>query len=467
MFCENFFLSKTKGLICGHAVLSRTYGLRFLFSGSSLKHAASAFPRVLLGLSLLAFLLWWSVAQFRFHSMMGKLDATLRSGEPEKIAALVPPFPLAAEETKYGEFMMNTVFPPQLKTAESAFHRSLVLDPLSSRTWMGLAEVFLYQGKTDQANQALTMSDALDPNYPRERLESIRLWVLLGNREKAINHGARIASLGGNNPRLAVEQLVQSGIPLEEVAQATNWPELSPSELNQVMRWFRESRPKQYAEAVSLLPAESLKDQPFLQQVARMAVELQAVPLALEIWQKSALPPTLISPRIALPEPEFAQSPFRDGFPLGWRNPDETKMKLRWRQSLAAEGGNFKQLAQDGPGLVWEWQVQPNERSVIEVGRVLLLAGEQDSLTAFLEVQGIREGKIELELAPAKGYINSPAQSIIPGVPQELTLTIPPSQEPQIVRLSLIVRPKTLDPDARRVRLLLRRFSSKYSEEAK
>ncbi len=390
---------------------------------------------------------------------MGFVDETLRNQNGAEIARLQPPFPLAAEERRYGEFLLNKTFPPQFDEAKRAFERSLVLDPLSSRTWMGYAEVSLYSGNVQRAERALEMSDALDPNYPRERLESIRLWVLLGNTEKALHHGERIASLGGNNPRHAVEQLVESGIPLAQVVESTNWSKRSPSELHQVLRWFREERGNLYGEAVNYLPAESLLDQAFLNRVTRMAVELGLAELAHDLWAKSDKPAIMVTKRIPLPEPMLQNSPFREDFPLGWMNPNETKMTLRWRSSLSTEGGRFQALGIDGPGLKWEWFADAGERSVVEVARTIMLAGEQETLQAFVQIQGVNEGLVELEAAVNGVYYRSPASSILPGSALQLSLSLPASDRSEVVRLNIIVRPRVLDPDARRLGLLLRGFA--------
>ncbi|MDX1972680.1 MAG: hypothetical protein SFY68_09135 [Candidatus Sumerlaeia bacterium] len=397
-----------------------------------------------------AFVMVWGWSQLRFHTHVGRVDRVIQSGEAPAFTALKPPLPLSPQENRLGRFLLEELFPPSFVEAEEAYIRALHSDPLSSLAWLRLAEVYLYKGDTTRARLALLRSDTLDPRYPRERLEAIRLWVLLGEPEKALELGSRMASLGGVNPRLALKELVEARFPFEDISQHLNFEERTPSELRQIFLYLREEQPRKFAEAVQYLPESKLQDAGLLTSLARFAVELNEAPVARDLWFRQNPQPVVLASRLMIPDPLLLATPFRERFPLGWNNPDEEKRLLRWRTMVEPDASGLL-----GTALVWEWTPRDLERVAIPLGRFLLEPGEKRAVHALLSVEGLSAGSLQFEWEFKGEYRYSQGDEIASGIPLLASFNVPERSEASLVQLNLWITPKTLESNSRRLRVAL------------
>lgn len=161
----------------------------------------------------------WAVSEIRLEMETARFEAARRSGDPARVVELADS-PLPAARVLRARALTEDVFPPALAEARADLVAALGADPLDAKLWFALAENRALSGDRAGARAALARSDALDPHYPRGRLDSIGLWAALGEPERGLDAARRLGALGGRTRLAAARRLRETGFAPARIFEA-------------------------------------------------------------------------------------------------------------------------------------------------------------------------------------------------------------------------------------------------------
>lgn len=233
----------------------------------------------------------------------------------------------------YAFFQSDEAFPSNYDAADEAIVRAIGLQPLNSHLWLQLARQCYFRRDLPGAAAALGRSDALSPGYTSERLDSLELRELMGDRAGVIEVARRVAAAHPASAEKAARHLASLGLPCAEILGATA-PLGTPPE--QVARILETLKPASVDEAEELL-ATIIGDYPpdsTLRRVAlRSAIEAKAPRAIIALWEAlgeprlSALPG---SAELAMRDPLLLSDPSLMPSPLGWQMTAAKGIASRW-----------------------------------------------------------------------------------------------------------------------------------------
>lgn len=297
--------------------------------------------RLAIAAAAAALLAAWGASRVASAGRAGQWRAVLGDEGPAAAETLGPP-PASADMQRLARYRVDSRMPPDYDGAESLIADALRRAPLRSSLWIDLARIRLFRGDADGARVALARADALDPGWPAQRLESSRLWFLLGDDQRGMELAASVADWDDESLVDAVESLCQSGF-----SPAEAWTRLaaqrSPSEaaLAKLLGRLHSRDDAAMAALWRVLPQASIAADPSLRSAAANIFADPLVPQALEsLWRTRAdgqLAAILDSPRVLAENPRLTSDPRRWMRKIDWvENPNEPPPKLGWLDALRA-----------------------------------------------------------------------------------------------------------------------------------
>lgn len=259
-------------------------------------------------------------------------DWEVRYGDVLQDPASVPP--RTAALTEAADFFSREIMPPDRVRARALLVRALMLTPLSSPLWLALAEQDIFLGQHEEARAALLHADSLDPSYPDQRLAAVQLWTLLGDRERAMALGRRIAALDAAGRDEAAQALLRAGFSGDEIMRELHLETLAPKELTGVLMVLANASPEKQREMMAKLPDSTLDDAAFRQSAAQAFSNPPDPAIVRKLWERQK--PSLQSVRVADAEIlvdnlGIEESPLEGNFWFGWQGlPDGSAADAFW-----------------------------------------------------------------------------------------------------------------------------------------
>ncbi len=347
------------------------------------------------------------------------------------------PPPAPAHLVRRAEEFADNVFPPELDRAEEDVRQALLYEPQYSRAWMTLARVRLLENRRPEAREALLHSDALDPVYPRERLESIMLWKMLGEEDRGLRTATRIAKLGGPEAVEAIAELLRNGYSTDEVLGAVFFDRLTTEQRQVVIGVFAKERRETIAGLVRRLSVEDLESPLVRQQLAPLLMRPLEATLLGETWNIDRPGLRLVGGRILVENPNLQQPAFPTAFPMGWLRLARSEAATTWEQR-----GSSPAIATDGH---LRLALPRYMRSEVRwpCYRFIADAGDGFTVTMHLVPSSTRYARVSLVARVGERNINGQHTEVTGTTPFDLSVRIPESDEPNLVTLTIAWDPKT------------------------
>jgi tetratricopeptide (TPR) repeat protein len=254
--------------------------MAFLLASSS----QAGFLRPAAAASLGALFLAWGAAQIRLVQSRERWRDQAR--ENPYLTADASGFPRESEFLRSaGRIREKKLFPPDYAGAAEMYWEALPLAPLDATLWMEMAQALLFQGQTEEAAICLRRSDALAPGYPAQRLQSIRLWHLLGDAEKGREAARRLGSLSPMLRERVLDELAALGYAPEQIFRFLELGHLPPNEAGKLARRLA---PKTAEEARALfahVPDQLFAEREFRREAVPLAAAFPLPDLLRRLWE--------------------------------------------------------------------------------------------------------------------------------------------------------------------------------------
>lgn len=374
-------------------------------------------------------LLAWGVGQLRTGARLHEAEVLARTD----IAALMmreQPPPRPRHALRGADWLSLEAFPPDHRLALAAVEYALRQDPLSSNAWLRVARLRLLLGEEDFARAALAHSDHRDPRFPRQRLESVRLWRMLGDGERALENAERVAALGPHFAREAAEELVLSGVSPVEAFRRVGGAETEPREMAGLLQRLHAASPSSAPQLWDEVPEAARGHRAVLDAGARLfSAPLDAGRL-LDLWRLAAQTPT-DDGSLFLDNHALAVSPWTNEFPLGWQPfPDggsHTAVYVTGAGSAAGEGGSVRLDASRFGANFIRW---PAYRFVVPAGEAL-------RVSVPVQHQPTGDGRARITIQTSERTVNSPYSNGLREGWQELSVVLPAQDAPSLATMTV------------------------------
>lgn len=224
----------------------------------------------------------------------------------------------------------RNMFPPRYSQARRLLQQAITANPLQSVLWMDLARCEFFLGNPSTAKAALLRSDQLDPQYPSQRIEAIRLWHLLEEPERAKALAVRLGRVTGSAQISVIRELIASGYSPADVYELLRFATLAPDSLAALVRHLRVENSRLMNDLFRKIPASAYDHEAFRHEAIRIALNPLLPEVIHKAWRAETHVPaqpvgenendeqSLLAVNLDLSSPAFSSA-----LPLGWQNVSE------------------------------------------------------------------------------------------------------------------------------------------------
>jgi hypothetical protein len=304
---------------------------------------------------------FWALHYYSQAKEVARWQAMLRRNDTPELLTHSPPDTSNALRT-LARIHERTVFPPQYAQARNHLQQAIVVNPLQSVLWMDLARCQFFSGNRSAAEASLLRSDQLDPHYPLQRLEAIRLWHLLDHPERAKALAIRLGRMSGSVRIGVIRELIASGYSPAEVYDLLRLAALAPESLATLLRQLRVENPGMMRALFQKIPDSAYEEESFRREAVRIALDPLVPEVIYKAWRMDTPSPAqplgveesaenpLLAANLDLSTPAFSSD-----LPLGWQNvPELPWIEASWiaptpESFLQREPGHIRLLFNDSP----------------------------------------------------------------------------------------------------------------------
>jgi tetratricopeptide (TPR) repeat protein len=274
-----------------------------------------------------ALLIAWGTQQLRSALALNAQAELL--ADPVARLSMLPSESLSGENSvRLSDMYEREIIPPNYAHASASLGGALVHFGGHSQLWIRLARIRLFQGEPEQSRAALERAERLDPFLPAARLESISLWYLLGEPERAERLAREIGDLDLTLFLQAAEHLRFTGNAPEEIYRILGGRDIPVEQLRRLLPLLRSRNAASTARLVRALEPTHLEDAEIVRSAAKFASDpLEPESLSL-LWRQRD--PGVAQhhriPNMLVPSLPLASGglPITD-FALGWGSPVDTQ----------------------------------------------------------------------------------------------------------------------------------------------
>lgn len=287
---------------------------------------------------------WWAWRQVDEQRALDRWVATRRDGNLATIQATEVP-DLAESHVERAQIRISRSFPPAREGARADLVRALHLLPMRSGIWFQVSQNDLFSSRLQDGREALRRSDELDPFFPAQRLRSIQLWSLLGERDRAVALARSVVSLGFEYRREAARELTLMGIDPVAIFDMVWDDELTPVQIGELIVEISTADDKKLDVIFARLADPVLDDKDFRSLALERASRPLAYNIVRELWRRDSPGVMDVGEGVALQNLDLRDPPFRGSLPLGWQ-----QFPLR-----GVRGGSWvepEMAGQDGAGAI-------------------------------------------------------------------------------------------------------------------
>lgn len=321
------------------------------------------------------------------------------------------------------------LMPPDNERARAMLGESIQLAPLDSTYWMRVSEQDMLLGQRDKAVAALKVSDALDPRWPVQRLDAVRLWRILGDKARAKDLGVQIARLGLPYREVVSRELLDNGFDTNEVLEAVGFRDQKPEAMASLIRTMAQQPGVSLDVLWKAVPDAARRDGELRQELAKIAEERKRYELLLELWNLESDPAIKLAPGLMVKNADLRRSPLGDSFELGWQPAieDVTDVHTTWiaPEGLAGSSGRLDvEIGPYAPEQLW-WAIY----------RLVIPADMAVDLGARVSVNpGVRT-EAEVRVLVEKEWFSNAKTSGANDRPEDLRHAVPAAPEPRLATI--------------------------------
>jgi len=244
-------------------------------------------------------------------------EAAIASGA-EATIGLSDAFPLPVYHHAAANHASRSLFPADHTRARDEARSAIFADPLNALGWLIYARESIYLDDREHARAALETSDRLDPRYPTQRLEAIRLWALLGEPQRATELAAHLGALGSGFRSSAAAELVSTGVDSRVALSVTGGKHLEGSQLMEVLEAMAAVSSSALRDVWPSLEEAKWEDPDVRRRLSRLAERPPVFPAILALWSHDeAL--EFAANGIPVANQDLSRPPFKSGLNFGWQ----------------------------------------------------------------------------------------------------------------------------------------------------
>ncbi len=354
-------------------------------------------------------------------------------GQPARVP------PAAEAMVLVAGFYGEVFFPPDDRKAAGWAARALEVRPLESGLWVVLARHLFFSGQVDEARVALERADELDPNYPRQRLAAIRLWTLMGEKDRAGALASQIGRLGFRERGEAAAELIRAGWSRADIFRQLDGPLLSDPEIVELLNLLKARRPGEARALLDAIPTSRLAASRVLRSAAsRHAVDAVLLDQIERIWHLER-PKAPSSPRFPDDSSNLMLAFEAPPLAMGWQGPPvENWVLLRPRQ--IEEPGTLGSPSTSINGLEVQYRDTPDESRRVSrwtFYRFPLAAGERLDVAMRCRTYPSDRSAAKIIATDGRQRIESNTTELRTDLIQTLSLSFPPRDANRVITLQL------------------------------
>lgn len=333
--------------------------------------------------------------------------------------------------SKLAEMYSRDFMPPDNAQARAMLGEAIRLAPLDSLYWLRVSEQNLLLGDREKAIAALRMSDDLDPRWPRQRLDAIRLWRIVGERDRALTLGIQIASLGSPYNEIAARELLDNGFTTPEVMKAVGFEKRSPAQMARLIGAMARRPGVSLEDLWAVVPESARGDAELRNEMATIAVQRRRYSLLQEMWKYEPDQLVTLAPGLVVKNTDLRRSPLGRTYELGWQEPIDggSDVTTKWVApgGLAGDSGKLDvDIGPYAPEQLW-WPMY----------RLIIPADTAVDLGARVSINpGVRT-VAEVRVMVENEWFSNATTSGVNDRPEDLRHAIPPAPEPRMATIHI------------------------------
>ncbi|MCC5876299.1 MAG: hypothetical protein JJU11_08800 [Candidatus Sumerlaeia bacterium] len=324
---------------------------------------------------------------------------------------------------------VNSIFPRQWDATLQATESWIELRPFAPEPWVYRGQALFMTGNREQGLAALEFSARVAPGFPASRLQALPVWVMAGERDKAISLARDVAALDHQASMEAAAVLQASGFPSHEVWSHSLGNNLPPREAARLLRTIHRSTPDAQVRVYSAFSDEILDDPKFRELIVTEITTPPASNALRDLWQRhhenKVVYISLNNGSFLLSSPSQPHMP-GEGFYLGWQNPP---------------GGIARSLTVRSSEIGERWRIAYRESNnqrhwVVHRGVIMEKSGPFE-VSLLIQAIGSGSQPFRLVLITPGGEFSGPWKSPDSRGTFQLTATVPLPVEAGILEVRL------------------------------
>lgn len=398
---------------------------------------------------------WWSAFTVDVYTDQLRADAVRTLGPegpavPRRVGVL----------TSVARLRESALFPPDYVGASSAIEKALPREPLRSGLWISLARYEIFRGDRAGARVALEFSDKLDPAYPRQRLEAVQIWGLLGERQQAADLARQVASLDFESAREAADALRSLGLSPADIYGIVSRETHSSRQTRELIRFLRVTDGARNEALIRAVDPVHFADA----QTLNVALETLSRPLRLDaavgLWRRhAAVPPMALQgvPDAWIADTSLRADPLENQGYFGWqRMPPAGAYRAEYRpnsgnQPAAVVASYSEEGSRTHSWLFYRVPLPPTPMAI--------------AIRAEIEIQPEFSSSFAVSAKAGSQAVRKNVDARDPRQIHPVELVIPPSGEARLLELTL-ERARSVGGFAADGRLLIRNLQLVPVEQA-
>ncbi len=331
----------------------------------------------------------------------------------------------------FADLLAVELFPPPYERALSEVGRALVYRPLDSQIWVQAARFLLFLGEDQRARAALNVSDQIDPRYPIQRIEAIRLWGLLDDPDRAMSIARNVARLGSPFREQAAGELAGIGIAPPRIFSLVSYDGIGSEGLFLLTQAIINADPARVEETIRELPTEVIREHEFRRQLAVLMERTRRFVILLSLWAMEGVELEEPLPGLFTANADLSLPPKAGVFPLGWQAPkDVGDIEVRWvapSPSGSDTSGMMEIAVGSESGRQFRWTPY----------RTIIPANVPVRITLRVSQEPFYGGVLTMRARTPNNLVHGPATDPRQGGWSELALVVPAQPKPEVLNVEL------------------------------
>jgi hypothetical protein len=286
-------------------------------------------------------------------------------------------------------------------------------------------------GEDQRARAALNVSDQIDPRFPIQRIEAIRLWGLLNDPDRAMTIAQNVSRLGSPFREQAAGELAGIGIAPPRIFSLVSYEGITSADLFLLTQAIVDANPARVEETIRELPPDIVREEEFRRQLATLMEKTRRFTILLSLWEMEGVDLEEALPGLFIANADLSL-PARAGvFPLGWQSPiDVGDTEVRWvapSPSGSDTTGMMEIMVGSESGRQFKWAAY----------RTVVPANTPVKVTLRVSQEPFFGGVLTMRARTPTDLIHGPVTDPRQGGWSDLSLVVPAQEKPEILDMEL------------------------------